>query len=369
MSGAFSWSRWIALVSKEFAQLRRNRQLLFLLLFPPVIEVLQFGVALKPIIRHLTLAVVDEARTPASRDLIDAFTANAVFVPRTLASSRALDDELRAGHVDAGLLIPDDFDRRLRRNEPAQIRLAFDGVNSYVAGTGAGFAAQIVAAYNRRLAGTTAVIVPEVVFAYNPGLLSAWFFVPGMLGAIIMLTGILASASESVREKDEGTLEQLLMTPSSALEILLAKMVPLFTMFAAALLLSLGLARLAFGLPVRGNFALFLALSALYIVTSVAIGMLISTFASTKQQVILISIFVALPLVMLSGAFAPIESMPPFWQSLALLNPLRHYIAIIRAILLKGVGLETLWPNVLALIGFGVLAIGASTARYRSQLR
>lgn len=190
-----------------------------------------------------------------------------------------------------------------------------------------------------------------------------------MLGAIIMLTGILASASSSVREKDEGTLEQLLMTPASSVEILLAKIVPLFTMFLGSLFLSLGLARLAFDLPIRGSLPLFLALSSIYIISSVTIGMLISTFANTKQQVILISIFVALPLVMLSGAFAPIESMPPFWATLSLANPLRHYISIVRAILLRGAGIEVLWPNVLTLIGFATAAVALSATRYRSQLR
>jgi ABC-2 type transport system permease protein len=183
-----------------------------------------------------------------------------------------------------------------------------------------------------------------------------------------MVTGLLASASESVREKDEGTLEQLLMTPASSFEVLLAKIGPLFVLFLVALLASLAASWLLFGLPFRGDFALFMGISSIYIVAAISIGILISTFAATQQQVVLISLFTALPLMMLSGAFAPIESMPPFWQTLSLINPLRHYITIVRDILLKGAGLDVIWPDALALVAFAVVAIWVSATRYRSQL-
>ena len=148
-----------------------------------------------------------------------------------------------------------------------------------------------------------------------------------------------------------------------------ATMVPLFALFIVVLSASLGLARLVFALPFRGDFPLFLAISSIYIVAAISIGILISTFAATQAQVVLISLFTALPLMMLSGAFAPVESMPPFWRTFSLVNPLRHYITIERAIILKGAGLDVLWPNVSALIAFAVLAIGISATRYRSQLR
>ena len=159
------------------------------------------------------------------------------------------------------------------------------------------------------------------------------------------------------------------MTPASSLEVLLAKIGPLFVLFLIALLASLAVSRVLFGLPFRGDAFLFMGISSIYIVAGISIGILISTFASTQQQVVLISIFTALPLMMLSGAFAPIESMPPFWQTLSLINPLRHYITIVRDILLKGAGIGVIWPDVLALTAFAVLAIWISAARYRSQLR
>jgi ABC-2 type transport system permease protein len=369
MSGVFSWRRWLVLVRKEFEQILGNRQVLYILLFPPIVQVTILGYALNPLIKHVAVAIVDESKSPASRDLIDAFTANGVFVPQAAGDDAA--SAYRAvgsGRVDAGLVIPADYAAAIARGAPGNVQLVFDGVNSYVANLGAGYASAIVQEYNARGA-PPPPLSSEITFAYNPGLVTAWFFVPGLLGSILMITGLLASASASVREKDEGTLEQLLMTPASSLEVLLAKIVPLFSLFTIAMLASLALSRLIFGLPFRGDFALFVAISSIYIVAAISIGILISTFVSTQQQVVLISIFTALPLMMLSGAFAPIESMPPAWQTASLLNPLRHYISIARAIILKGAGLDVIWPDVLALAAFAVAAIWISASRYRSQLR
>ena len=369
MSGVFSWRRWLVLVRKEFMQILGNRQVLYILLFPPIVQVTILGYALNPLIKHVALAIADESKSPASRELIDAFTANGVFVPTRAGSDAArVYRAVQSGTADAGLVIPADYATMITRGASPDVQLVFDGVNSYVANLGAGYASAIVQVYNAR--GSAAPpLASEITFAYNPGLVTAWFFVPGLLGSVLMITGLLASASASVREKDEGTLEQLLMTPASSLEVLLAKIAPLFSLFIIAMLGSLALSRLIFGLPFRGDFPLFMAISSLYIVAAISIGILISTFVTTQQQVVLISLFTALPLMMLSGAFAPIESMPPAWQAFSLINPLRHYISIARAIILKGAGLDIIWPDVLALAAFGLLAISISATRYRSQLR
>jgi ABC-2 type transport system permease protein len=369
MSSAFSWRRLLVLLRKEFVQILGNRQVLYILLFPPIVQVTILGYAMHPLVKHLVFAVVDESKTPASRRLIDAFTANGVFVPQGGGDDVAsVYRAVQSGTVDAGLVIPVDYAQTIARGEPGNVQLIFDGVNSFTANLGAGYATSIVQDYNAQ-GEPSAPLSPQITFAYNPGLVTAWFFVPGLLGAILMITGLLASASESVREKDEGTLEQLLMTPASSLEVLLAKIGPLFVLFLIALMASLVASRLLFGLPFRGDFLLFMGISSVYIVAAISIGILISTFAATQQQVVLISIFTALPLMMLSGAFAPIESMPPFWQTLSQINPLRHYITIVRDRLLKGVGLDVIWPNVLALVAFAVVALWISATRYRSQLR
>ncbi|MEB3322227.1 MAG: ABC transporter permease, partial [Synechococcaceae cyanobacterium] len=208
----------------------------------------------------------------------------------------------------------------------------------------------------------------EVTFLYNPGLRSSWFFVPGVMGLVLTLLGSLVSAVTVVREKDAGTLEQLLMTPAGPWEILLAKILPLFVLLMGDLLLALALGRLVFGLPFRGSFPLFLALSGLYLFVGIGIGILLACTARTQAQVLLTSFFINLPMVQTSGAIAPIESMPPLFQALSLVNPLRHYIAIVRGLMLKGVGLEALWPHVLVLAVFAPLLLVVSARRFRSQL-
>ena len=368
MSDALSWTRLNALLRKEFLQILGNAQLLYILLFPPIVMLTILSYALNPIVKHLDLAIVDESKTPASRELIDAFSADGVFVPRLATDDvHALYRAVQSGRVDAGLVIPSDYARSRARREPADVQLVVDGVNTFVANLCVGYASRIVQSVDA--GAQTLLLSPQITFAYDPGLVTAWYFVPGLLAGIVMITSVLASASESVREKDEGTLEQLLMTPASSLEVLLAKIGPMFVLFLATMLVSLGLSRAIFGLPFRGDFLLFVLACSLFLVGTIAIGILIATFASTKQQAVLVSIFVAIPLMMLSGAFAPIESMPPLWQTLSQVNPLRHAILILRDVILKGAGIEVVWPDVLVLAAFAALTIAVCAARYRSQLR
>jgi ABC-2 type transport system permease protein len=188
------------------------------------------------------------------------------------------------------------------------------------------------------------------------------------MGLVLTLIGSIVSSITVVREKDTGTLEQLLMTPAEAWEILLAKVVPLFVLLTGDVLLALTIGRGIFSVPFRGNFFLFMGLSSLYVFVSISIGIMLATVCQSQQQVVLTTFFINLPMVQLSGAIAPIETMPKFFQYLSLINPLRHYIAIVRGILLKGVGLEALWPHVLTLAGFAVVLLTISTRRFRSQL-
>ena len=198
--------------------------------------------------------------------------------------------------------------------------------------------------------------------------MSSWFLVPGVLGTVITLTSTLVSSTTLVREKDSGTLEQLLMTPADAWEILLAKIAPLFVLLMGDILLALSVARIVFRVPLQGSLLLFLALGGLYLFVGIGVGLMLATLAKNQQQVVLTSFFINLPLIQLSGAIAPIESMPVFFQYLSLLNPLRHFVAISRGILLKGVGIDILFPHVIALFTFVVVLLTVSVNRFRSQL-
>jgi len=363
-------SRFWALARKEINQILRNRQLVFLLVFPPTIQLLVFGFALSPDVRNLKLGIADENQTHESRDFIASFTSTGLFLLEDYRLSDVpLAQEVRTGALTAALVIPPNFARDLKRGRNAEVQLLIDAVDANTAGITAGYTSQIVNAFNRDLLQAPRPLIdPEVSVLYNPGLKSSWFFVPGVIGLVLTLTSTLVSLATLIREKDVGTLEQLLMTPAAAWEILLAKIVPLFFLLLGELMLALTMARVIFGLPFRGNFFLFVGLSGVYICVGMAVGMLLATLCRSQQQAQLATFFINLPLIQTAGAIAPIESMPTFFQVLSLFNPLRHYIIIVRGILLKGVGIEVLWPDVLALFAIAVVLLSVSISRFRSQL-
>ncbi|MFQ3614473.1 MAG: ABC transporter permease [Cyanobacteriota bacterium] len=360
-----------ALIGKEINQIRKSRQTLFFLLFPPTIQLVIYGLALNPVVTQLPIGVLDQSQTLHSRELVAVMTQTEVFRLQSLSPSvEDLGQQVATGRVTAGVVIPPDFARALRREQPAQVQIWLDGVNANTAGIAAGYFRQIFNQFNRQLLPNPPPVPVdlETRFLYNPGLLSSWFFVPGMIGVVLTLTSSLISATTVVREKDTGTLEQLLMTPASGWEILVAKIVPLFVLMMGDVFLALGVARLVFRVPFRGDLGVFLLLAGLYLFIGIGLGILLATLASSQQQAVLTSFFINLPIIQLSGAIAPIESMPVFFQYCALLDPLRHFITIVRGILLKGIGLDVLWPHALALLGFAVVIMAVSVDRFRQQL-
>jgi ABC-2 type transport system permease protein len=360
-----------ALARKEIQQILRNKQLLILLTFPPTIQLLLYGFALNPDVHNISLGVVDYAHSLDSRNLLAAITENHIFDIKTFfGQESALQHSVETGALTAGLIIPPDFSQLLARDQTASVQVFLDGVDANTAGIANGYLKQIFQQFNLQTLGSklTPPVETAVTFFYNPGLKSSWFFVPGVMGLVLTLIGSLVSAVTVVREKDTGTLEQLLMTPAAAWEILLAKIVPLFLLLMGDVLLALGIGRFVFQLPFRGNFLLFMALSSLYVFVGISVGILLATVSKSQQQVVLTAFFINLPMVQLSGAIAPIETMPPFFQTVSWLNPLRHYIAIVRGILLKGVGLESLWLHALALGIFAVVLLTVSVSLFRRQL-
>lgn len=367
----FLSSRLWALVQKESQQILKNKQLLVMLIFPPTIQLLLYGFALNPDVHNLKLGFVDYSNTPISREFISALTEDRVFIAdQILQSETALARQVETGKLTLGVVIPPNFSQDLKRDRPAQVQIFIDGVDANTAGIANGYINQMVRQFALRHAPDTPVppITPQVIFLYNPGLISSWFFVPGVMGLVLTLIGSLVSSITVVREKDTGTLEQLLMTPAAGWEILLAKIIPLFVLLMGDVFIALSLGRVVFNLPFRGNFLLFLALSSLYLFVGIGIGITLATLCRSQQQVVLTSFFINLPMIQLSGAIAPVESMPVALQYVSWINPLRHYIAIIRGIMLKGAGLEALWPHALTLAIFAALLLGISSHKFRSQL-
>ena len=364
-------SRFWALTLKEIRQILKNRQLIFLLIFPPTVQLLIFGLALSPDVDHLSLGVIDYANTAESREFISALVENQVFEVAAVPSDQtALEQQVKNGQLTVGLVIPPEFDRDLNQGESTDIQVFIDGVDANTAGIANGYINQIVNQYTRNTNPQFPAppVETQTRFLYNPGLISSWFFVPGVIGMVLTLTGSLVSSVTVIREKDVGTLEQLLMTPAAGWEILLAKVVPLFVLLMGDVLLASAMGRFIFQLPFRGNYFLFFALSGLYVFVSIGLGILLATLSRTQQQVVLTSFFFNVPIIQFSGAIAPIESMPPFFRFLAWFDPLRHYVAIARSLILKGVAVDALLPHIAALFVFAVVLLTVSARRFRSQL-
>ncbi|GCL43278.1 ABC transporter permease [Anabaena sp. FACHB-1250] len=359
-----------ALVRKEINQILRNKQLIILLIVPPTVQLLLYGFALNPDVQNLKLGVIDYAHVADSRELISAMTSNRIFTLESVPNSeKDLSQQVEKGKLNVGVIIPPEFPRKLAQKS-AEIQVFIDAVNANTAGIAANYMNQIVQQYNLSLepGKRSPPVSSQVVFLYNPGLISSWFFVPGVMGLVLTLIGTLVSAVTVVREKDTGTLEQLLMTPAANWQILLSKIVPLVFLLMGDVMLALTLGTVVFNLPFQGSFLLFISLSSMYVFVGISLGIMLATICRSQQQVLLTSFFINLPIVQTSGAIAPIEAMPTFFQVLSLLNPLRHYITIVRGILLKGVGLDVLWIHVLALLGFAVVLLSISVSKFRNQL-
>jgi len=369
------------LAIKELRQIMRDRQMVFLLFVMPVLQLCLYGFALSPEVEHLRLGVIDLAHSPTSRELVSAFVENGVFdLKESGGSSENLATLVREGKLDAGMIIPPDLEREVKSKKTVDVQVMIDGVDANSAGIANGYINQIMGAFNRKLtAGSTLnsrsgsalnsqPVSPQISFAYNPGLISSWFFVPGVLGLVLNLVSTLVSTSTVVREKDSGTLEQLLMTPVNSFQILAAKVIPLSVLLMMTVFVSLIVAKFIFHVPFRGNLMLFLAVSFLAIIVGISIGISLAAFAQNQRQALLTSFFVNLPVIQLSGAIAPLESMPRFCQWLSLADPLRFYVSCTKNILLKGSGLEVIWPDVAALAVFAVVLLTLSSSRFRQQL-
>ncbi|MCB1025704.1 MAG: ABC transporter permease [Acidobacteria bacterium] len=400
-----NFSRWVALFLKELRQIGRNRRLIVMLIIPPTVNIVLFGFALNPTVTDLRLGLVDQSRSIESRELISAMTESLAFkVSKYYLSEKELTADVSAGKLDAALIIPADFSKKRTRNETADVQFIVDAVDSNTATIAAGYAARIIAALNQKIlkedprrkpqstppqnvtgADRSAPVIlstnriqpspkqpgvtSRVALLYNPGLRNSWFIVTGLIGALLVLQGSIVAAASMVREKEVGTIEQLLMSPAEAGEIITAKIAPIFLLLTADIALALTVARLVFGVPMRGSLLLFFVSGSLCVLSGIGIGTLIATFVGSQQQAQLMSFFVNPPLVLLSGATTPIEAMPAWLQPVTLLNPVRHFATISRGVLLKGTGLEVLYPNFFALLGFCILLVGVSAWQFRRQLR
>ncbi|HEY3328007.1 MAG TPA: ABC transporter permease [Novimethylophilus sp.] len=371
-------TRALACVKKEFLQFSRDRMLLLLIFWLYTAEVIMCTHALSFEVRNLHLAVYDQDRTQLSQKLVERFTATEYFGKRFLVDSpRQIDALLDAGRADMGIVIPPDFSDKVGKGRTAEVQLILSGVNSNTANAARGYAGAIVAGFShelmvqslqqRGIQARLPEVVPRMRIWYNPELKFRYFMVVSMIVLAGFMVGVINTAASLVREKETGTIEQLMVTPLRRHEIVLAKLVPTLSIGLVLLFPSLLIARW-FGVPMEGSVALFFLASAISLIASMGIGIFVSTFARNLQQALLVSFFVLFPVMFLSGTIVPVESMPQFLQYLSLLSPVRYYMEISLGIFLKGVGLDILWPKFAMLFLFGATLFLWSLVRLRRRM-
>ena len=381
MSFLSSLTRIGHMLRKEFIQTLRDPHTRWLLVGPPVIQMVVFGYAATLDVRHVELAVLDLDNTQESRELVSRLSASRYF---HLAGHAARREELREG-IDRGdflaaLEINSGFAQRLRNGQGASVQVLVDSSNSNTALVALGYLNQVGARFGRdyqldrvrRAAPQLVSFLPQVDLQsrpwFNEGLESQWFFVPGVIGNVMLILVMMLTAFAVVREREIGTLEQIMVTPIRRWEFILGKTVPFFLVGCVDATLIALVGTFWFGVPFRGNLGVLAAGLVTYILAGLGLGLLISTVSATQQQAMISAFFFIMPMITLSGFGTPISSMPPLLQKLTYLNPMRYIMVVLRSVYLKGVGLDVLWPQIAALAGFAVILLSVSVLRFHKSL-
>jgi len=364
-------SRLLHVVRKEFLELRQDPRLFSIVIMAPIVQLTMLGYAATTDVRNVPLVVIDQDGTSESRDLVSRFEASQSFmVIDRLSSVSEIDAYLDTGRAWMALTIPAEYGKRIRAGTPTTVQVVADGTDANSTNVALGYAGALIADYARELAAASGVVQgPPLVSAevrvwFNPQLESRDFMIPGILALLLLVVTTNLSSMAIVRERELGTLEQLNVTPIARWELIAGKMVPYALIGLIDILLVVFVAVFWFEVPLRGSLTLLLVMCAVYLLTTLGLGLFVSTISSTQQQAMMTSsFFFLIPMVFLSGFVFPIENMPTVVQPVTYLIPLRYFLIILRGIFLKGVGLETFWPDALALLGWGVGILTLATLR------
>ena len=364
------------IVKKELLELRQDRRLFGLVIMAPIVQLTMLGYAATNDVRDVPVVVVDSDRSTESRDVISRFDASQNFVVVDAVTSL---DEIEA-YLDEGrawmaLSIPPGYGERIRRGQPTAVQVVADGTDASSTNVALGYAGTLVAAYAREVAaangrGRAAPLVSaDVRVWFNPQLESRDFMIPGIVALLLLVITTNLSSMAIVREKELGTLEQLNVTPLARWELIVGKLLPYAVIGMLDVLLVVSVAVFWFEIPMRGSVPLLLAMSLVYLLSTLGLGLFVSTISATQQQAMMTTtFFFMLPMVFLSGFIFPIENMPEAIQPVTYLIPLRYFLVIVRGIFLKGVGLETLWPDAAALLAWGLAMLTLATLRSSKRL-
>jgi len=372
-------SRLLSIIRKEFIQIVRDPRTLMLIIVMPIMELFLLGYAATTDVKNISLAVWDQSQSTESRALLEAFrAANYFSIDYSVYSGLEYKDLIESGKIRAALIIPPDYDQQLLAGK-AQVSLVLDGSDAAVGGTALSTAKLIGQSYATKvlseqsaLTGKPSSFNPPLDVRtqvwYNPDLIQAYFNVPGVIGMILYFITTLLTASSIVRERERGTIEQLIVTPIRSWELIVGKLLPYTILGFVDTLEILVIGHWWFKVPIRGDIGLIFALSGLFIISSLGIGLFASTIANTQQEAFITVMVTMLPTIFLSGFFFPIEAMPQLLQYVSAIVPLRYYLVIIRALLLKGVGVAALQNEIIALTVFAVVIMGAAATRFRKRL-
>jgi ABC-2 type transport system permease protein len=368
-------TRVLHLVRKEFLELRQDPRLFGIVIMAPLLQLTMLGYAGTTDVRDVPMVVVDQDRSAASRELISRFEGSQNFaLVESLASVDAIDAYLDEGAAWMALTIPSGYGERIRTGVPAAVQLVADGTDANSTNVALGYARALVVGYARELSASGGQIRPPLISAdvrvwFNPGLESRDFMIPGILALVLLVVTTNLSSMAIVREKELGTLEQLNVTPLARSELIIGKLVPYAVLGMVDVLLVVAVTVGWFEVPLRGSFWLLIAMCLVYLLSTLGLGLFVSTISRTQQQAMMTtSFFFLLPMIFLSGFIFPIENMPEAIQPVTYLIPLRYFLVILRGIFLKGVGMEVLWPQAAALLVWGIAILTLATLRSTKRL-
>jgi ABC-2 type transport system permease protein len=372
------------LLRKEFLQIRRDPTILRLLFVMPVVQLFVLANAASFEVKESRLWVVDQDRSPRSEALVERLRGTGRFsIAGASAGFAAADEALRAGHADAILGVPVGFGRDLERTRRASVQLAFNAEDGAQAGVASSYATEIVARYASELGAEIRPLrgslvagrdvprpgVPQLEvqrrYRFNPALEYRWYMVPGILVQLVTIGGTFMTALNIVREKEAGTLDQLNVTPIGRTTFIAAKLLPFWLIGLVQLSVGLVVAAAVFRIPIAGSLAIVYGAAALYLVAALAVGLWISTVAETQQQAVFVAFSLLMIYILMSGLFTPIRSMPDWAQGVAALNPLMHFIALMRGVMLKGAGVVDVWPRLASLAAIASVLMTVAVRQYR----
>jgi ABC-2 type transport system permease protein len=368
------------IIRKEFLQLRQDRKMFGMSVLAPVFQLIILGYAATFDVSNIPMAVCDFDNSPSSRELVRSFTSTEYFrVVGYFDKTSEIDNQLDDGHASIAVVIPRGFEKKIGAGHSAPLQVIADGTETSTAGIGLSYVSIIVSRYAQNillesLVKRGSLTMPASLSAefrvwYNPELKSRNFMVPGVLGLLLMVMTMILTSLAIVKEKELGTLEQLVVTPIKPYQLIIGKLAPFFLIGVIDVILVVFFASLVFSLPVKGGVLLLLLLSLIFLMTTLGLGLFVSTISRTQQQAMMTAIFFfMLPMMFFSGFVFPIENMPSIIQYVSYIIPLRYYFVIVRGLFLKGVGLNILWTQALALLIFGSVILSLSVMRFHKRL-